>query len=79
VRLTVGEVLLFEDMPPHPDSDSPPLPVTISVSEAGYYPFHLLHYEHQRTSTLILNWKPLGALTFERRERQATRPYPTTW
>jgi hypothetical protein len=55
VRLTVGEVLLFEDMPPHPDSDSPPLPVTISVSEAGYYPFHLLHYERQRTSTLILN------------------------
>ena len=35
------------------------------VSEAGYYPFHLLHYERQRTSTLILNWKPPGALTFE--------------
>ena len=65
MRLTVGEVLLFEDMPPHPDSDSPPLPVTISVSEAGYYPFHLLHYERQRTSTLILNWRRLGALTFE--------------
>lgn len=63
VRLTIGNAFLFEDYPPHPDSDSPPLEVT--VTEPGYYRIHLLYYERKRTSTLILAWKTPGALSFE--------------
>ncbi len=63
VRLTVGEAMLFEDMAPHPDYDSPPL--AIDVPEAGWYPVHILYYERKQTSTLRLWWKRPNATSFD--------------
>ncbi len=63
VRLTVGDAMLFEDMTPHPDYDSPPL--AVDVPEAGWYPLQILYYERKHTSTLRLWWRRPTAEGFD--------------
>lgn len=58
VRVTIGGVMVHEDPDVHADRFSDE--IKLVISEAGWYPVHILYFEKKNTSTLELYWDPPG-------------------
>lgn len=58
VDLTIGGKSIIKDTDVHTDRFSDLVPV--EITEAGWYPFHLLYFERRVTSTVELFWNPPG-------------------
>lgn len=58
VRIAIGGLTVHEDLKPHADRNSDPLPV--AVSEAGWLPIEIIYYERKGSWAIELTWQKGG-------------------
>jgi hypothetical protein len=60
MRLTIGGEMVVEDPESHPDRDAGP--VSVQISEAGWYPIEMLWFERRGSYIATLRWSQGGGM-----------------